>query len=139
MPLFGGCNVAELKDLQVLQNKVAQIVTHCPPYTNRNRMFDNLDRLTVTQLVRYFTLLAVFRIRMSGEPEYLASSLCNMNNYGKIIVQNTRLTLLKKSFTIRSACNWNALPENIRSIGQISIFKKKVKVWIKEFVPRFLD
>ena len=139
LPLFGGCNVSEVKDLQVLQNKVAQIITHSPPFAIRNRMFDELDWLTVNQLVRYFTLLAVYRIRSTGEPEYLASIFCNTNRNEKIVVQNTRLTLLKKSFTIRGACNWNALPENIRNISQISLFKKEIKVWIKQHVPRFLD
>ena len=128
-----------MKDLQILQNKAAQIVTHSPPRAIRDQMFDELDWLTVNQLVRYFTLLAVFRIRRTGEPEYLASSLCNDNRNGKIIVQNTNLTLLKKSFKLRGACNWNALPANIRNLNKMSPFKKELKVWIKKYVPRFLD
>ena len=88
---------------------------------------------------RYHTLLAVFRIRTSREPEYLAASLCYDNMYGKIIVQNTRLTLAQKSFIIRGACNWNALPTSLKSMDKIGLFKKKVKIWIKQNVPRFLD
>ena len=64
-------------------------------------MYDKLGWLTVNQLVRYHTLLAVYRIRMSKEPEYLAASLCNENRNGKIIVQNTKLTLTQKSFKVR--------------------------------------
>ena len=102
-------------------------------------MYDMLDWLTVNQLIRYHTLLAVYRIRMSKEPEYLASSLCNDNRSGRIIVQITRLTLAMKSFKIRGACNWNALPEEIRNTSKIGVFKKKLKIWIKINVPRFLD
>ena len=139
IPLHGGCDLGELRDLQVLQNRAAQLVTHSPPRASRKPMYDLLDWLSVNQLVRYHTLLAVYRIRMSREPEYLAASLCNDNMLGKIIIQNSKLTLAMKSFKIRGACNWNALPSEIRSLSKIGEFKSNVKRWIKRNVPRFLD
>ena len=139
LPLFGACDMGELRDLQVLQNKAAQLVTQSPGRAVRNPMYDKLGWLTVNQLVRYYSLLAVYRIRMSKEPEYLAASLCNDNRNGKIIVQNTKLTLAQKSFKIRGACHWNALPAGIRSIQEIGAYKKEVKTWIKQHVSRFLD
>ena len=139
LPLYGACNISEIHDIQVLQNKAAQLVTHSPPRAVRNPMFDKLGWLTVNQLIRYHTLLAIFRIRMTGEPEYFAESICNENRNGKIVVQNTRLTLAMKSFKLRGSCNWNALPAEIRNIENIGIFKKEVKPWIKNNVPRFLS
>ena len=139
LPLFGGCDMGEIRNIQILQNKAAQMVTHSASRAQRNPMYDELDWMTVNQLVRYFTLLAVFRIRATGEPEYRAASLKNDNIYGKIIVQNTRLTLAQKSFKIRGACNWNALPSSIKTIEKIGSFKKEVKKWIKQNIPRFLD
>ena len=129
----------ELKDLQVIQNKAAQLVTHSPPRAIRNPMYDQLDWLTVNQLIRYHTLLAVYRIRMTKEPEYFAASLCNDNRNGNIIVQKTKLSLALKSFKIRGACQWNALPASIRKLENIGTFKKEVKTWIKQHIPRFLD
>ena len=139
IPLHCGCDLGELRDLQVLQNRAAQLVTHSPPRPSRKPMYDLLDWLSVNQLVRYHTLLAVYRIRISKEPEYLAASLCNDNMLGKIIIQNSKLTLAMKSFKIRGACNWNALPSEIRSLSKIGEFKSNVKRWIKRNVPRFLD
>ena len=72
LPLFGGCNVSEIKSLQVLQNRAAQLVTNSPPRSNRVSMYNKLKWHTVNQLVRYHTLIAVYKIRQSGEPEYLA-------------------------------------------------------------------
>ena len=66
----------EIRDLQILQNKAAQLVTHSPPRSIRNPMYDDLGWLTVNQLVRYHTLLAVFRIRVSGEPEWVVDNGC---------------------------------------------------------------
>ena len=139
LPLFGGCDVGELQDLQILQNKAAQLVTLSPPRAVRHPMYDRLDWLTVNQLVHYHTILAVFRIRQSGEPEYLAQSLCNDNINGHIIIKTTRLTLLQKSFKFRGSCIWNNLPQSVRNIQRIGQFKRVVKSWIKQNIPRFLN
>ena len=139
LPLFGGCDVGELQDLQILQNKAAQLVTLSPPRAVRHPMYDRLGWLTVNQLVHYHTILAVFRIRQSGEPEYLAQSLCNDNINGHIIIKTTRLTLLQKSFKFRGSCIWNNLPQSVRKIQRIGQFKRVVKSWIKQNIPRFLN
>ena len=139
LPLFGGCDVGELQDLQILQNKAAQLVTLSPPRATRHPMYDRLGWLTVNQLVYYHTVLAVYRIRQCGEPEYLAQSLGNDNINGHIIIKTTRLTLLQKSFKFRGACNWNKLPQSVRNIQRIGQFKKVVQAWIKQNIPRFLD
>ena len=68
LPLFGGCNVSEIKDLQVLQNRAAQIVTFSPPRTNRGSMYAKLKWLTVRQLIAYHTLLMVYKLKQSKEP-----------------------------------------------------------------------
>ena len=51
LPLFGGCDIGEIKQLQVIQNKAAQVVTHSPPRANRDTMFDKLQWLSVNQLI----------------------------------------------------------------------------------------
>ena len=139
LPLFGGCDAGELHDLQVLQNKAAQLVTHSPPRAVRNPMYDQLGWLTVNQLIEYHTLLAVYRVRTTGEPEYLAESLCKNNRNDHIIPPKTKLTLYKKSFKFRGACAWNQLPSSLRNLTNIGAFKKGAKAWIKVNVPRFLD
>ena len=139
LPLFGGCDVAEIKQLQVLQNKAARIVTHSPPRSSREVMFNKLQWHTVNQLVAYHTLLAVHKIRQTGEPEYLASFLKFDNRSGRIIIPNTRLTLAKKSFVWRGSSSWNLLPNNLRNSNKIGYFKRGVKNWVTQNVPGFLD
>ena len=41
LPLYGGCDRADLESLQVLQNKAAQIVTKSPPRSERNAIMTN--------------------------------------------------------------------------------------------------
>ena len=70
--------------LQVLQNKAAQIVTKSPPRAVRNVMYEKLGWLSVNQLIAYHTLIQVYKIRTSSEPEYLSEVLKNDNRNGKI-------------------------------------------------------
>ena len=77
--LFGGCDIGEIKDLQVLQNKAGQIVTKSPPRSPRHSMFDKLGCFSLNQLVVYHTVISIFKIRTYGKPELLASSLKNDN------------------------------------------------------------
>ena len=133
LPLFGGCDKGEISALQVLQNKAA-------PRSPRNFMFERLGWFSVNQLIVYHTLIAVFKIRNSGEPEFLATSL-NKDNVvnGHILLPKQNLTLAEKSFTFRGAKAWNLLPFHMRTLVKIGCFKKELKKWVKENVPRFLD
>ena len=128
LPLFGGCNKGQVKDLQVLQNKAGQIV---------GIIF--LGLMSVAQLLVYHTILMVFKIRKSGEPEYLADYLKNDGRTGKIIVPNTKLGLVQKSFCFRGSDNWNSLPESLRTCMKIGTFKLGLKKWILQNTSRFKD
>ena len=75
LPLFGGMDKGDMKDLQVMQNKAAQVVTLSPPRAERVTMYSKLGWLTINQLVFYHSVLAVYKIRISKEPTYLADIL----------------------------------------------------------------
>ena len=139
LPLFGGFNKGQLSDLQVLQNKAPQIVTKSPPRSSRNAMFDQLDWLTVNQLIAYHTLLQIYKIRSFREPEYLYDALCTDNRNGHIVVPNCDLSLALDSFTYRGARLWNNVPPHIRNCPKIGTFKKEIRKYVKQMVPRFSD
>ena len=139
LPLFGGCGKGNLQDLQILQNKAAQIVSHSLPRAPRIKMYKNLDWLTVNQLVQYHSLIAVFKIRKTKEPEYLSRLLCRDSRYGKIMFEKVELKVATRSFIFRSSENWNGLPSDVKNCQTIGVFKKKLRKWIQENVQMFLD
>ena len=114
-------------------------MTRSPPRTARDLMFDKLDWLSVNQLIAYHTLMQVFKIRNSGEPEYLSRILGNDNRNGRILIPNSDLTLAKRSFCFRGAQLWNTVPASIRNSPKIGVFKIKTKNWVKNCVSRFPD
>ena len=138
LPLFGGCAENELDDLQIMQNKLARMVTGSQQRANRADMFDKLKWLTVRQQVIYHTLITVFRVRTSGEPENLSNILTNENRNMNIIIPQSNLTLYRKSFTYRGIQGWNKLPDDVKTIEKIGVFKKALRTWIFNEVSKFL-
>ena len=103
IPLFGGCNQAEVEVLQTHQNRAARIALQCPPRTNHDWMFDKLEWTTVLQLISYHTLVTIFRVRFYNAPEYLALKLSRDSRQGQIMLEDSRLDLHRKSFVYRGA------------------------------------
>ena len=102
-------------------------------------MFNKLGWLTVSQLIFYHSVISVHKIRNSREPEYLSDILTRDNKNERISIPNIDLRLTQKSFTMRGAENWNSIPQNIRNQNKIGCFKKLVRKWITENVPRFIE
>ena len=93
----------------------------------------------MNQLISYHSLIAVFKIRSSGEPEYLAQFLSNDSRNDRIVIQNQDLTLTTKSFVFRGSDQWNQLPLKLRKEVKIGTFKKNLRNWISGNVSQFLD
>ena len=102
-------------------------------------MLSKLTWLIVKQLIAYHTLLTVYKIRSSGEPEYLAGFLKQENRSGHIILPNTKLSLFMKSFVWRGAATWNHLPTELRNSAKIGQFKKGAKDWVLSNIVPFLN
>ena len=87
----------------------------------------------------YYTLIMVYKIRESGQPEYLARFLKDDGRSNRIRRCNTKLTLALQSFTFRGAQLWNTLPLSIRSSSNVRFFKLQARKWIEQNVPRFME
>ena len=122
-----------------MQNKAARLVTYASQRTSRREIFNQLNWLTVHQLVFYHSALSTFRIRGNKEPEYLSTILTRDNRAERIIIPNTNLTLAKNSYCYRGAAQWNSLPEYIRKTKKIGQFKGSLKKWINLNVPQFVE
>ena len=137
LPLYGGCGKGELQDLQIIQNKLARLITFSPRDTNRTIIFDKLKWMTVNLLVQYYTILAVYRIRQCKEPEDLAFYLTKENRNENIIVPQSNMELYRKSFIYRSIICWNKVPKEIRMIQDLFNFKTQLKKWMKTEIEKF--
>ena len=137
LPLFGGCCKNDLDKLQILQNKAVRIVMNLPPRSNRENMFNEIDWLTIRQLVAYHTLIAVYNIRKSRQPKYLYGLLSRENQYGNIVLGNPKIDLLRNSFVFQGGILWNKLPRDLRNENKTEKFKEDVKLWVRNNIKKF--
>ena len=139
LPLFDGTEKVHIRNLQILQNRVTQIVCRAPPRTNRVFLLDKLGWMSVAQLIAYHTLLAIFKMKQTNEPEYLAEFLNTESRNGRIFLPNFQLQISQKSFLYRGSCLWNSLPFEIRRKRSMEPFKTSLKTWVKSNISQFVD
>ena len=139
LPLWGGMDLNSMRELQKLQNCAARHVLDVPCRTNRNWMFDELKWLTLKQLVFYYTVVAVYKIRLNNEPEYFAAKFRSDNIRGNPVIKPCKLTLLRNSFSFRGLISWSMVPIEIRNAPSLGTFKVQVKKWITGNIDRFED
>ena len=131
--------------LQVLQNRVLRL--KCQNYNLNTPTVDLVNScgdLSVHQLGVFHTLLNVFKIIDSGQPEYLAEKLSlrrpNEHYVFPLRQANTLkvrgdLTLSRSGFLNRGARLWNLLPLEMRQQSQLKLFRMELKRWIPSNVP----
>ena len=139
LPLFGGLEKYQVKEIQILQNQAARIVCRAPPRVDRASLFKRLNWLTVNQLIQYHSLVALYRVRLTKTPEYLADILCHDSRNNRIMIPKQQLTLATNSFCFRSASLWNQLPNQLRYEKNLGVFKRGVRKWVIENSSAFLD
>ena len=139
LPVYGGLDKNEIQDLQKLQNKAARVVCQASIYARRTQLFGKLGWLTVNQMISYYTLLSIQKIRVKREPEYLARHLTLDSRNDRIMVPNQILSITSRSFCYRGATEWNRLPRQLRLQTCSRRFKIDAKSWTLANVPMFLD
>ena len=144
MPLWGGCEDSLLKALQVVQNKVARLVTRRGIYTPVKVLLEECGWLSVAQLVFFNTVLILFKARKTQTPKYIfeMSVSAESERYGARSGQVGKLRgvgsklpnqlLNCNSFRWRSVNSWNRLPLELRQLDSHAIFKQKLKSWVQK-------
>ena len=66
---------ANLRNLQVLQNKVMRLINRSGYDTPVRKLLQNTNSLSVKKLIKYKTLTTIIKIKKSCQPRYLANRL----------------------------------------------------------------
>ena len=140
--LWGGCGIVLRKTLQIIQNKVARVVTKLDWSTSTAVLLNQVGWLSVNQLIFYHSVLQIFKVNKAQTPKYLDSMFSWTYIYntrqavGGVIrlVGKPRLDVTKNSFRWRAANQFNQLPAEIRRCQTLASFKTNAKTWIKENV-----
>ena len=121
---------------------VIRLVTRLTWYTPVRRLLTQCNWLSIKQLIFFHSALLVYRTFKSGVPLYLAQQLrtdhplnTRLSSQGAIRIIGHYGAIVESSFLRRAARSYNTLPVDIRSAGTVYVFKKKLKIWIKNNIP----
>ena len=140
--VYGCCSDYLLTFLQVLQNKAARHVTRLPWRTSTSTLLNQCGWLSVRQLVRFHSLVLLYKIKTEKSPKYLYDQLSKeypntrLSAGGALLGRKkVRTGTAKRSFLPRTIEDWNGLPNQLRESPNLRVFKLKLKKWIKDNVP----
>ena len=134
--VWGCCTEADLKRLQILQNRAARIVTNSAYDTHSLPLIKGLGWLTVKELIRFETATTVFKSVNQLCPGYMAQMFQRQCEQAMRTLRNTetdlRIPLFRtnngqKSFAYRGATVWNSLDHQIKLSPSLTNFKLKLK------------
>ena len=141
--LWGGCGTVLKRSLQIIQNKVARSVTRLDWSTPSEVLLQQVDWLSVNQLIFFHSVILVYKVIQTQTPKYLHKMFDTPYTYdtrqargGQIrFVVKPRMELGKNSFRCRGANQFNQLPDVIRASPTLLTFKAQAKNWIRRNVP----
>ena len=120
--------------LDVVQRKMARFVLGVGPRVHiGTAALRDLGWLTVSDRVRYFALLHVFRVRKGSGPSYLRKGFVMIAD---VHSHRTRASAtgyhvsgddVDGSFSFFGKKEWNALPDRLKNLDSINLFKVKLK------------
>ena len=127
LPLWGGAGNKYHKKAQIIINKAARSVTGRGRRASARNLLIETGWMSSRELVKYFTLLEMWRTVHMGVSSYL----CDKINWDEDLVVTTppgRLQMTRNSYRWRACTLWNSQTEEIRKCQSIKAFKKQIKI-----------
>ena len=137
--IWGGATPNLLRKAQTLQNMAARWVTRSSRRTKISTLLELTGWFSIRELTSLSSATITWKIINMRTPRKLHDTLSWDPITLKFDTKETRLDFTKANFTYRACKEWNNIPDHIRTIGNISKFKKHMKSWIKEKRPRMPD
>ena len=135
--VWGGTQEYLIRALQVTQNKAMKAVTRMSWFTPTGVLLRKCNWLSVRQLIHYHTMLTMHKTVTNQSPVYIYDKVNTHTHHDtrrqvKFSDKFTgRSERTQSSFCYRGAKQYNQLPFEITSLGNINSFKRKLKTWVK--------
>ena len=133
--IWGGANKTQIHRIQKLQNFAARIAVgnvrkrdHVTPHLN------NLQWLKIENKCAYDICVYIFKILKNQLPSWLLTlplvseyNLRNTRQQNNLFVPPTRTKIGERTLLVRGPKLWNDLPDGIKDVSSVVIFKKNLK------------
>ena len=130
MPIWGGTTPNNIRQAQILQNSTARWVTGMKRRTRIKDLISACGWLTIRETIEQHTVVMMWKMLHQNTPKHLSRKLVREEDF-KIRQEGSRLQFTERSLLQRGTKHWNTLPLDLREISTLSIFKRRLKNWIR--------
>ena len=131
MALWGGTKNNNIRRIQATLNRVARWATNSSRHAGTLELMEKCKWNTVKEMTEMTAILAIWRTIWWKIPRQVEEQLTLTEDL-KVDTRRPRLLTCRKNFNWRAAKLWNKLPQSLREIQEITIFKKNLKRVILE-------
>ena len=136
-PVWDGLGKKQSEKLQKLQNRAARVIT-CSSYDiSSSSLLEELNWESLSTKRLKQKAILMFNTINKHTPFYLqemfspSESVYNLrDSNGKLYVPKPRRDYLKRSFSYSGASLWNGLPESLRSVTSLAVFKAGLEAFL---------
>ena len=128
--LYIGCSKSTINQLQLIQNRACRIIFGLKKRDSVQEKLKDLHWLKVEERIKFKVLLLVYKSIRNLSPSYLSELLCSNDISDKRSVSlkcNTSVKHSSRAFQFVGIKLWNELPDSLRNIDDIGLFKKHLK------------
>ena len=130
--IWGGATESLRRRAQVLQNNAARWVTNCNKRTRVTRLLELTGWFSIQEMSQISTATQVWKIINMNTPRRMSRNM-SWDPVTKLIdTSEPRIQFTRQGFKYRASCNWNLLPESIRTNSNLGSFKRQIKALMKE-------
>ena len=134
IPMWGGVNRKESKQIQVIINKCARMVLGKTRRTRTRALMIGCNWFYFSELVQYHSLLIMWKLVHLNIPRHLRSKI-EISQDNIVNTTKGRIKTSSSSFRWRTIQDWNDLSPELRQEENIGMFKKSLKKFITERRP----
>ena len=133
--IWDNCSYGQKQELEKIQHEAARIVTGCTQLVSLTSLYHELGWSTLESRRKLHKLILFYKMINNLVPSYLSSLvtprigetsrylLRNSNNMQNVFA---RTQLYYNSFLPSTVRAWNELPDNVRSLPSLNLFKKAI-------------
>ena len=136
-----GLPAIRVNRLQRVQNAAARLLTNTPRYSHITPVMINLHWLPVKFRITFKVNLLTFKALHGLAPAYLSDIVSfkgdsNYNlrsNFSNLLARpaiRSAKTTGDRAFSVAAPFLWNSLPESLRAVSSVNIFKKQLKTYL---------
>ena len=144
--LFIGLPECDISRLQQIQNICVRLVLHKEQYYSTTECLKTLHWLPICLRIKHKLITIVYKCLKGKAPTYLSNwltlnpinriGLRSSGEYKKLIIPRVKnKTFAARSFSVLGPTWWNQLPNEIKILDTLDVFKKHLKlIYLKNII-----